>query len=327
MCYNSNFAGGAKSVNVIGGPLAFSGNPQEGRTILYACSESNNVVSHEVANGGNLLLRDVYYESNTAGKFLNMFGQGTFTLDGSNANLPQSTTIPAVSITNLSGKATFVGSAIGNFVEVSGNGSQSKILGLSLLTSLEKYIVDNTSPSASIQSFNTRYINPNSSNSLPSANIGTPDEAFFTTMLEHTRSVHAEVLTPLANNVSDVRFYRVGVSQSLKGIELKAGQANQASAAASNSAYASELLEVLPQDLQVKAKQNPATNYFTLQTNSSNIEPLKIIITDLLGRKLESKAGIQPNGYLQFGEKYAGGVYLAEVTQGHKKVVIKLLKQ
>jgi hypothetical protein len=314
-------------VIVIGGPLSSSGNPQQGRTILYAGSGSNNAVSHELTNGGNLLVRDVWYESNTPGKFVDMSGRGTFTLDGSNTASPHSSSVPTNAITNLSGKATFVSSSVSNFVEVSGSGSQSKILGLSLLTSLEKYIVDNTSPSASIQSLNTRYVDPNSSSSLSAANIGVPNEAFLTTMLEHTRSVHAEVLTPLANNVSDVRFYRVGVSQSLKGIELKAGQANQASAAASNSAYASELLEVLPQDLQVKAKQNPATNYFTLQTNSSNIEPLKIIITDLLGRKLESKAGIQPNGYLQFGEKYAGGIYLAEVTQGNKKVVIKLLKQ
>jgi hypothetical protein len=327
LAYNSNFAAAAKSVIVIGGPLSSSGNPQQGRTILYAGSESNNAVSHEVTNGGNLLVRDVWYESNTPGKFVDMSGRGTFTLDGSNTASPHSSSVPTNAITNLSGKATFVSSSVSNFVEVSGSGSQSKILGLSLLTSLEKYIVDNTSPSASIQSLNTRYVDPNSSSSLSAANIGVPNEAFLTTMLEHTRSVHAEVLTPLANNVSDVRFYRVGVSQSLKGIELKAGQANQASAAASNSAYASELLEVLPQDLQVKAKQNPATNYFTLQTNSSNIEPLKIIITDLLGRKLESKAGIQPNGYLQFGEKYAGGIYLAEVTQGNKKVVIKLLKQ
>ena len=64
-----------------------------------------------------------------------------------------------------------------------------------------------------------------------------------------------------------------------------------------------------------------------LQTKSSNNESLKIMVTDILGRKLEAKAGIQPNGYFQFGEKYSAGVYFAEVTQGHKKVVIKLLKQ
>lgn len=328
LAYNSNFAAAAKSVIVIGGPLSLSGNPQQGRTILYAGSESNNAISHEVTNGGNLLVRDIWYESNTPGKFIDMSGRGTFTLDGSSTASPHSSSVPTNAITNLAGKATFVGSAVSNYIEVNGNGSEGKILGLSLLTSFEKYIVDNTSPSASIQSLNTRYVDPNSSSSLSAANIGVPNEAFLTTMLEHTRSVHAEVLTPLANNVSDVRFYRVGVSQTIKGIELKGAgaQANQASSA-NNYDYQSNVLEVLAQDLQVKAKQNPTTDYFTLQTNSSNNELIKIIVTDLLSRKLETKTGIQPNGYLQFGEKYSRGVYFAEVTQGHKKVVIKLLKQ
>ncbi len=262
-----------------------------------------------------------------------MSSLGTCTVEGSHIYSPQSTTVPQIAIANLSGKATFVSSYINDRMEVSGNGSQSKILGLSVLSSKQTYIVDNSSPSAIIQSFNTRYVDPNSatsgSGSLPAANIGVPDEASLITMLEQARSAHAQVLTPLANGVSDVRMYRVWVTRGVKGIELKGAgaQANQASAASNNSAYASNFLDILPQDLEVKAKQNPVTNFFSLQTSSSNNERLKIIVTDLLGRKLESKAGIQPNGYLQFGEKYAGGIYLAEVTQGNKKVVIKLLKQ
>jgi hypothetical protein len=330
LAYNSNFAYGTNSINVIGGPLASSGNPQGAQTILYACSQSNNPASHEVTNGGNLLVRDVWYESNNYGKFLNLSGLGTFTLDGSNVSSPASAGSPTMAITNFSGKATFVSSAMSD-LDVSGNGTEAKILGLSVLTAGEKYIVDNTSPPATIRSFNTRYVDPGTgSSSLPSANIGVPDQAYLSTMLEQTRSVHAEILAPLADNVSDVRFYRVWLSQLVTGIELKAGstqQANQAAAASNIYGYSNDALEMAQQGLQVKAKLNPTRSYFTLATNSSNDERLEIVVSDLTGRKLETKSGILPNGYLQFGEKYPAGVYLAEVKQGYKKVVVKLLKQ
>jgi len=80
-------------------------------------------------------------------------------------------------------------------------------------------------------------------------------------------------------------------------------------------------------DLTVKALPNPSRNYFTLITNSKIEKPIFIKVTDLIGRVIETKHIISANSTFRLGQNYHHGVYIVEVLQGNKKVVLKLLKQ
>jgi hypothetical protein len=78
--------------------------------------------------------------------------------------------------------------------------------------------------------------------------------------------------------------------------------------------------------LSVKVIPNPTESFFAVMINSSRTEEVRVRITDLLGRVIEEKTGIVPNGVVQLGDKYHRGVYFAEVIQGKQRVITKLLK-
>jgi hypothetical protein len=46
-----------------------------------------------------------------------------------------------------------------------------------------------------------------------------------------------------------------------------------------------------------------------------------------MGRMIELKDNINPNSTLIIGDKYLPGVYITQITQGNKKVMVKLVKQ
>jgi PKD repeat protein len=74
------------------------------------------------------------------------------------------------------------------------------------------------------------------------------------------------------------------------------------------------------------ASPNPTTNYFTLKiTGTISDKPVKIRVTDLLGRTVETFER-NPGEELRFGQKYFHGVYIVEVVQGTNKKQIKLIK-
>ncbi len=71
---------------------------------------------------------------------------------------------------------------------------------------------------------------------------------------------------------------------------------------------------------------NPSPTHFTLVTKSGSDQPLRLRIMDRLGRMVEAKSNVAANGTLQVGHLYRPGVYFAEVTQGSKRVVVRLVK-
>ncbi len=234
LAYNSGFSNGKKSIDIIGGPLAAAGNPQEGRTILYGGAQSDNMLSHEVSNGGNLLVRDVWYESSRAGQYLKLSGAAKCTIEGSNMAAPSSSSLRQISITDFTGTATFLNTTINGHIVIKGNGSQSNILGLNLLSEYSEYIIDSTSPKATIRSLSVRGADPNAattgSGSYLVSNIGVADEAFLTKMLHQARSMQAEILSPLSHDVSDIRLYRVWLKSSVRNIELRGSDTVQIAA-------------------------------------------------------------------------------------------------
>ena len=238
--YNSRISQSTgKAFNIIGGPLAATGNPQLGKTIFYGGLAWENNLSYQVTNGGNLLARDVWYESSNNGPYLNITGKATVSVECSSVASPRGTVLPQVSITNFSGKAALINNWFQDRVAISGNGSETKVLGLGTVfgdntlpvgPATNTYIENTTSPAGDIRSFNTRcYNDPNSVSpkygSFQVNNTGTVDSTFIASLLQQLRNVHAQVLTSLPNGVTDVRFYRVWLYKGLTGIDL-AGNAN-----------------------------------------------------------------------------------------------------
>ena len=237
LAQNSRFsASTGKSIKVSGGSLAAAGYPQQGRTIIYGGLAWDNNLSHEVKDGANLLVRDVWYESTQSSTYATLSNSGTFTLDGSHVTSPRTTSIPQIKISDFSGKAAIINSYMQDTVAISGNGAQTKFLGLGVLFSdsespvlpaTTSYINNTASPSGDIRSFNCRSSdNPNliispRSGSFPVNNIGTVDSAYIATMISSARNVHAQVLTPTADGISDIRLFRVWLFKGITGLDIE----------------------------------------------------------------------------------------------------------
>jgi hypothetical protein len=76
----------------------------------------------------------------------------------------------------------------------------------------------------------------------------------------------------------------------------------------------------------MQAYPNPSNTYFTLAIKSSKPDRIEMKVTDMLGRLIEVKPGIMPNGTIQVGSKYAVGTYMVQIMQGDEKRVLKLIK-
>lgn len=75
------------------------------------------------------------------------------------------------------------------------------------------------------------------------------------------------------------------------------------------------------------ATPNPSSSQFTIRMSSSSNAPVTLKMLDIAGKTLEVKTGLSPNGTVQVAGTYRPGIYFAELTQGDKKVRLKLLKQ
>jgi hypothetical protein len=238
LAYNSRFSEAPGiSVNVVGGPLASGGNPQQGRTIIYAANEGyDKGVSYEVSKGGNLLIRDEWYEANQANVFLNLYGLGTCVVEGCQIAAPNTSAVPQISLKDFSGKASLINTWLFDTVSISGNGSQTNFLGLGVqfgdrtMTSQPaaiSYIKNTSSGVADLRSLNCRAndnahsFDPYTSGSYAVNDIGNTDSTFIANMFQSSRNVHAQVLTSLPSGISDVRLYRVWNYLSLQAIELQ----------------------------------------------------------------------------------------------------------
>ena len=79
--------------------------------------------------------------------------------------------------------------------------------------------------------------------------------------------------------------------------------------------------------LSVKALPNPSANYFSLVLQSANNTMATVRVSDASGRLVEAKTNISLNTTLQVGQSYSRGIYYAQIIQGDKRMVVKLVKQ
>ena len=77
--------------------------------------------------------------------------------------------------------------------------------------------------------------------------------------------------------------------------------------------------------MKVFAFPNPSNGHFTLQVRSDKNDAIQIRVTDLNGRIVYTNRGAQRT--YSFGQNFVRGMYIAEITQGGRKQIVKLIKQ
>jgi hypothetical protein len=80
--------------------------------------------------------------------------------------------------------------------------------------------------------------------------------------------------------------------------------------------------------LSATAYPNPSSQRFFINLRSSDQSTfVSMQVTDLLGRLVESRAGLKPAQAIELGSNYTPGIYLVQITQGQQRTTVKLLKK
>jgi hypothetical protein len=92
-----------------------------------------------------------------------------------------------------------------------------------------------------------------------------------------------------------------------------------------------EFADIRPNDaevneLTVKVSSNPTTNHFTLFIQSNEDSPVTLRIHNMTGLLMDNKSDLPLNSSINVGENFKSGAYFAEILQGDKRKIVKLLK-
>jgi hypothetical protein len=79
-------------------------------------------------------------------------------------------------------------------------------------------------------------------------------------------------------------------------------------------------------DLGVTVYPNPSTNDFRIVVNSASDEPVTVRVMDVNGSVKSVLPLLTKSNDIRVGGKLSTGVYTAEVIQGNKRKVVKLIK-
>jgi hypothetical protein len=78
--------------------------------------------------------------------------------------------------------------------------------------------------------------------------------------------------------------------------------------------------------LEVKVMPNPSTTNFRIVVNSNNLkEPVKLFVTDMLGRVIETRISTAGET-ITIGDKFISGTYAVRIMQGKKIRQLTLIK-
>jgi hypothetical protein len=216
-------SGNAVGVQVKGVGRPFSSS--SGRVAIFGGASSVNDLSYDVSDGGNLLARDIWYETGNTNQplFMRCTNSGWFTLHGANIGPAWSqTNLPTVEVSNFVGTATFLETQFSfpnTSLAVDGQGRQTAVLLLGTVNTSDPRF---NSPQAQVslqQSF--KYSTNNNGAFTAMGSIGPSDPDFLRKMLRQTRAAKPAALAPLPAGVTDVRLNRVFVEGGRAAIHLK----------------------------------------------------------------------------------------------------------
>jgi hypothetical protein len=80
------------------------------------------------------------------------------------------------------------------------------------------------------------------------------------------------------------------------------------------------------EDFTVKVAPNPSMSYFTLKFESKYATPLNLRVIDGSGKVIDARSKLGSNSSIKIGHNYISGIYYAEIIQGTKRKVVKLIK-
>ncbi len=84
--------------------------------------------------------------------------------------------------------------------------------------------------------------------------------------------------------------------------------------------------QIIFNSFEVKVSPNPSNTDFKLTVQSNSSEPISIRLVNVSGRVMNTNNNIQNNESVSVGGSLTRGTYIAEVTQGRNKKMIKLIK-
>lgn len=86
------------------------GSPAHGEPVLlWSGASSNNTLSYDVKAGGRLLVRDIWYETNTIPTFVHLSGRGEFLLTTATVAHPRKPGVPGTLVDRFQGRVAFLG--------------------------------------------------------------------------------------------------------------------------------------------------------------------------------------------------------------------------
>jgi glucose/arabinose dehydrogenase len=84
--------------------------------------------------------------------------------------------------------------------------------------------------------------------------------------------------------------------------------------------------ETSAQKMTVKITPNPSAGFFRLTVISDDKAPVSARISDISGRVLEQYEKVAAGSLIEVGKSLRGGTYFAEIRQGNKRKVVKIIK-
>jgi len=221
-------SGNKIGVKVVGGPRLRQGQPAEGRVVILSGASSSNDLSYDIANGGRLLARDIWYETGNKPRFLRLTDQGEFTLHGANVAHPRKRGEPGLEIDGFRGQASFLGVCFAQVggdegvpaLVVKGESPQTKVLALGCHGNGE-YFANQSSLARAARLASVQYTP--GGGAKPIADIGRGDDAFLTEMLAQTREMPLVGREEVAAGLTNVSLHRVFVRNPRNGMFLTPG--------------------------------------------------------------------------------------------------------
>jgi hypothetical protein len=223
-------ATGMTSVSVVGGPSAAQGNWLGGATNIFAGLSAQNYLAYGVSNRAHVSIHDIWNDTGSGGGYqiANVSGASTFSYAGSALYMSGSPSPYYISFTNFQGAAALANLNTWGNIDITGNGSGARVLGLGLVGPSQAFFINNSSPAATTEFLNGMKAVPItggvSTSELPEVPL-TPNTSFLTATLNQLRTEQPTLLAPLPSGVTDVRFYRVFVESAINGIHLEAASA------------------------------------------------------------------------------------------------------
>jgi hypothetical protein len=195
---------------------------------IFSGASSGNGLSYEASDGAAVVLRDLWYEGAASHAFANVHDEATFTMQASRVGSPASTDVAAFTIANLNGRAAILTTHFDDRIAIRGNGTTANVLGLGNFREYQEsnYFENTSAPPATVLMASmrqrTKVQGRFSPGTMAVRDIGSVDAAFVRRMLADARAeVLPTPLTPLPSGVSDVRMFRVAVSNGLNNIIVK----------------------------------------------------------------------------------------------------------